>query len=82
MNTILEKIKELDNITDILYAARMRLECVEANIKIGDPFSCGLERLIDEALRLKREISELSADEFVLRYELNRKDMRTDKNCE
>lgn len=71
MNTILEKVEELDNIMDKQYKDRMRLKCVETKIKTGEPFSVELERLIDEALRLKHEISELSAEEFRVRCEID-----------
>lgn len=80
MNTILEKTKELDKITDRLYAARMKLKCIEKSIEEADPFSGNLESLIGEAMELRHEIEDLSVDEFVVRYEIGRITMEINKN--
>lgn len=67
-----EKLNELKFVSNKIYIAQLRLRSIEASIEKVEPYSGAFESLSQKALQVKEELNQLCADEFRLKFEIER----------
>lgn len=67
-----EKLDELESVRNKIYIARLRLRCIEASVEKVEPYSGAFESLTQKALQVKEELKQLWADEFRLKFEVEK----------